>query len=121
MKKIFSSTKSTVRQLWCTYLMIDCAFLFPVLLFAQFPQIAEPIVNFLGFFFLFYWLPIILYYLFGLPYLHCALSLGFLGFFIYKLVKEKNRELFFLILVLTIVSMALNFYWLTQGEQYTVV
>lgn len=121
MQQIFSSKKGTIQQNWCIYLMINCAFLIPVLLFTQFPQIAEPIVNFLGYIFLFYWMPIILYYLLGLTYVHCVLSIGFLIFFIYKLVKEKNRELFLPILLLTIVSIALNYYWITHGRPYTVV
>ncbi len=121
MKKVFSSKKETLQHNWCIYLIINCAFLFPVVLFTQFTQIAEPIVNFLGYLFLAYWIPIIFYYLFGLTYLHCALSLGFLLFFIYKMIKEKNRELFFPILLLTIVSIAFNIYWLTHGRPYTVV
>lgn len=122
MKKIFLS-KNTIQQNCCIYLIINCAFLLPVLLITQrvTEPIIVPIVNFLGLFFLIYWLPVIFYYLFGLPYLHIALSLGFLGFCIYKLVKEKNWKRFFLILFLTIVSIALNLYWLTHGRSYTIV
>lgn len=129
MKKIFSIKKENVQRNWRQYLIINCVFLFPAVLITllrtQFPQIDDfvdllpkTIGDLLGLIILPYWLLAIVYHLFGLTYLHCALSLGFLLFFIYKLIKEKCKELFFQVLLLTIVSIVFNIYWLTHGGGY---
>lgn len=122
--------KYTLQQGWCIYLMANCIFLLPVMLLtAVFSRINVPhptgalymLSECIGMLFLGYWIPVILYYLFRLMYLHFALSLGFLGFSVYKLTKEKNGKLFCLILLLTAVSAALNVYWLMNGRSYTIV
>lgn len=130
LKKFFSSIKENFPQNWCKYLIINCVFLFPAVLITfltQFLPIAEflgsldgPVVNAFGYLFLDYWLPILLYFIFGLTYLHCALSFCFLLFFIYKLIKEKirNRKLIFTLFFLTIVCIIFNIYWLTYAERY---
>lgn len=71
--------------------------------------------------FLIYWIPVILYFVLGLPYLHFAAELAFLIYAVCKLIKEKNAKVFAVILVLTAFSAALNLYWLTHGLSYVVV
>lgn len=125
--------KYTLQQYGCIYLLVNCIFLLPTvlirpllvplleMLYHHLPHFALKILDGIGMVFLGWWIPLIFYYLLRLMYLHFVLSLGFLGFSIYKLTKEKNIKLFLLILLLTIVSAALNFYWLTHGGPYTVV
>ncbi|MDE7254339.1 MAG: hypothetical protein K2O32_15565 [Acetatifactor sp.] len=130
MKKEVSAKRkrdgTAIQKDWCTYLLLNCIFLFPVLLITEFPDrvyaIFSVIPELIGMvFFLPYWLLVILYYLFRLMYLHFAVSLGFLGFSVYCLIKEKNWKQFFVILLLTILSAVLNYYWLMHGGPYTVV
>lgn len=116
--------KYTFQQHWCTYLIINCAFLLPALLITGFPQVRflmSHMPDFFGALFLIYWIPVILYYLFRLMYLHFILSLVFWGFSVHKLIKEKNSRQFLLISVLTVLSFALNLYWLMHGRPYTIV
>lgn len=127
MKKFFLLIKESFPQNWCKYLIINCVFLFPPVLITQFPQIVvflnslpNTIANILGAIILPYWLFVMFYYVFGLTYLHCALSFCFLLFFIYKLIKEKirNRKLIFTFFFLTIVCIIFNIFWLTYAERY---
>lgn len=122
-QKIFSFKSKNLRHEWYIYLIVNCVFLLPVLLITEFHEIIAsivnvPIANLFGSLFLVYWIPVLFYYLFGLTYLHCALTFGVLIYFIYKLIKEKNRELVFPVLLLTIVSIVFNIYWLTHGGRY---
>ena len=125
--------KYTIQQCGCIYLLVNCIFLLPTvlirplfvslldILYSHLPHFALKILDGIGMVFLGWWIPLIFYYLLRLMYLHFTLSLGFLGFSIYKLTKEKNIKRFLLILLLTIVSASLKFYWLTHGGPYTVV
>ena len=131
MKKDASAKKkrdsAAIQKDWSIYLLLNSVFLFPVLLITEFPDqvvyaIFSVIPELIGMvFFLPYWLIVILYYLFRLMYLHFAVSLGFLGFSVYCLIKEKSWKQFFVILLLTILSAVLNYYWLMHGGPYTVV
>ncbi len=127
LKKFFSSIKENFPQNWCKYLIINCVFLLPAVLITLVPQIVNflnslpnTIGNILGFIIFPFWLMVIIYYVLGLTYLHCALSFCFLLFFIYKIIKEKirNRKLIFTFFSLTIVCIILNIYWLTYAERY---
>lgn len=130
MEKEISTKKKidsvAIQKDWCVYLLINCAFLFPVLLITKFPDQAFAIFSAMPewlcmVILLPYWLPVIFYYVFRVMYLHFAVELGFLGFAVYRLTKEKNRRLFMMLVVLTILSTALNVYWLTHGRPYTIV
>lgn len=117
--------RSMLQQNGCLYLLVNIVFLVPVFLFTQFSdaltvvfdRIPEP----LGMLFLIYWIPVILYFVFGLPYLHFAAELVFLIYAVWKLIKEKNAKFFAVILVLSAFSVALNLYWLKHGLSYVVV
>lgn len=125
--------KYTLQQCGCIYLLVNCIFLLPTvlirplfvplldMLYHHLPDFALKLLDGIGMVFLVWWIPLILYYIFRLMYLHFALSLGFLVFSIYRLTKEKNKKRFVLVLLLTIISAALNFYWLTHGRPYTIV
>lgn len=127
-QKKISLKRQDLRHDWYIYLIVNCVFLLPVFLITEFHEIITSIVNapianefaanLIGSLFLVYWIPVICYYLFGLTYLHCALTFGVLIYFIYKLIKEKNRELVFHVLFLTIVSIVFNIYWLVHGGRY---
>ncbi len=130
LKKFFSSLKENFPENWCLYLKINCVFLFPAVLITflmQFLPIAEFlgsldgfVVDVFGYLFLGYWILILLYFIFGVTYLHCALSFCFLLFFIYKMIKEKirNRKLIFTFFSLTIVCIIFNIYWLIYAVRY---
>lgn len=125
MRKTSDQKQSTLQQKWCIYLIVNIVFLIPVFVLTQFPDavtaVFEPIPEPFGLIFLIYWLPVILYFLLGLPYLHFAAESGFLIFAGYRMIKEKNAKIFLLILVLTALSAALNIYWLMHGRSYTIV
>ncbi len=130
LKKFFLSLKENFPGNWCKYLKINCVFLFPAVLITiltQFAPIAEFlgsldgfIVNVIGYLFLCYWLPVLIYFIFGLTYLHCALSFCFLLIFIYKISKEKirNRKMIFTVFFLTTVCILFNIYWLISAVRY---
>lgn len=117
---------AAIQKNCCVYLLLNCFFLTPFLLITQFPDQLFAIFSAMPEWFcmmilLPYWLPVIFYYVFRLMYLHFAVELGFLGFSVYRLTKEKNQTLFCLIVVLTILSSGLNIYLLIHGGPYTVV
>lgn len=115
-------------------------FLFPVLLITEFPDQVYAVIsaiskfisiNFFltyglvetvsGFLDLTYWCLAFEYSFYRLTYLHFGVLLGFLGFSVYRLIKEKNWKQFFVILLLILLSAVLNYYWLMHGGPYTVV
>lgn len=112
MQKTGSSNKNAIPEVWFYYLIINCAFLLPATVFALFPQIFSPIVNFLGVVFAGYWTLVIFYSLLGVPYLYCVVSLGFLIFCISKLDEAVTQKRLCQIFILTAISIALNIYWL---------
>lgn len=121
-------TKLSLQKKWCIYLTINIVFLIPVFLLTQFPSVMKAFGAFLEIFpesiqmlFLIYWIPVIFYFLIGLPYLHFAAEFGFIIFGVGKLIKEKNPKIFVLTLILTALSVALNVYWLMHAGPYTVV
>lgn len=132
-KKEASATKYTIQQYGCIYLLINAVFLLPTVLirpvlrplldmiYSHLPRFAINILDCVGMVFLVWWIPLIFYYLFRLMYLHFALSIGFLVFSVYKLIKEKNIKLFLSVLLLTTVSTVFNIYWLMEAGPYTVV
>lgn len=125
MKDTSEQKRFTLQQNWCIYLIVNIVFLVPVFMLTQFMDactvvfdlIPEPI----GMLFLIYWIPVILYFVFRLPYLHFAVELVFLIYAVCKLIKERTVKIFLMTLVLTAFSVALNLYWLTHGLSYVAV
>lgn len=124
MQKTGSSNKINIPELWFHYLIINCSFFLPFIVFSivltLFPEISSSnfIVDILGVVFLGYWMLFILYYILGLTYLHCVVSLGFLIFCISKLDEEITQKRLCQIFILTAVSIALNIYWLMNGSSF---
>lgn len=124
MQKTGSSNKINIPELWFQYLKINCAFFVPFIVFyavyTLFPEISVSnfIGDILGAVFIGYWALFILYYILGLTYLHCVVSLGFLIFCISKLDEEITQKRLSQIFILTAVSIALNIYWLLNGNSF---
>ncbi|MGN0385435.1 MAG: hypothetical protein ACI4EX_06090 [Lachnospiraceae bacterium] len=120
--------KLSLQKNWCIYLTVNIVFLLPVFLLTQFSGVQNVFGAFLdkipesiGMLFLIYWIPVILYFVICLPYLHFAVEFGFVIFAVYRLIKEKNLKIFVLTLILTALSVALNVHWLMHGRPYTVL
>lgn len=125
--------KYTLQQIYGIYLIINCILLLPTvmispisslmdILYSHLPHWANVFLDYIFVaVFLGPWMLVILYWILQLMYLHFAISLGFSVFSVYKLIKEKNTKLFFQLLFLTIISIALNLRWLMIGGSYCIV
>lgn len=125
--------KINLQQVYCIYLISNCILLLPTALIDLFRFLGEFLRSHLPhevFIFCDYifaaiilgpWILVIFYWILKLMYLHFAISLGFSVFSVYKLVKEKNTKLFLQILILTVISIALNIRWLMIGGGYCTV
>lgn len=125
--------KYTLQQSYCIYLIVNCILLLPTVLIDPLrflgdfldSHLPDGVLVFYNFIFaavfLVPWIFVIFYWIFQLMYLHFAVSLGFSVFSVYKLIKEKNTKLFFIILILTVISIILNIRWLMIGGGYCTV